>query len=152
MQTQPAQIEPSATSSSAGELRLVAVPPQHLAEVFPMVRDLMERVADRSGGRYSASGMLDKFLRGDWILWLVWDGTPRAIVGTELYLEMTGIKCCMIRFATGHGAKDWVPLLEQIEDWAREEGCTYVDCLARKGWARHLPDYRMSHVFLEKGL
>ena len=97
-------------------------------------------------------GLLERFVRGEWQLWLVWDGTPRAIVGTELYVEMTGLKCCMIRFCTGGGAAEWSHLLGKIEAWARDEGCTYLDMLARKGWAKHLPDYKLTHVELQKEL
>lgn len=120
--------------------------------MFPMVRGMLEGVAERSRGRWSVAGMLDRFVRGDWQLWLVWDGRPRAVVATELYLEMTGMKCGMIRFCTGSGAPEWSHLLSRIEDWAREEGCERLDMLARKGWAKHLPDYKMTHVELEKDL
>lgn len=117
-----------------------------------MVQPFLESIAERSDGRYSVPGMLDRISRQDWQLWMVWDGTPRAVVLTELYRDISGLMCCMVRACTGHGAKDWTPLLSQIEDWARENGCQRMDMLARKGWARHLPDYKMSHVFLEKVL
>jgi hypothetical protein len=117
-----------------------------------MVKTLMESIVERSNGRYSVPGMLERFARGDWILWIVWDGAVRAIVGTELYRDISGIKCCMIRFATGREAATWTHLLDEIETWARDEGCQRLDMIARKGWAKHLPDYKMSHVFLEKDL
>lgn len=131
---------------------LQAIPPQHLGEVFPLVRPLMESVAERSKGRWSVPGMLERIATGDWLLWIVWDGSVRAIVGTELYLDVSGMKCCMIRFATGREASGWTHLLDEIEEFARAEGCGRIDMIARKGWAKHLPAYRMSHVFLEKDL
>lgn len=148
----PRPTEHSATTSEAVKPDLVQIPPNAIVDVFPMVRDWLNGLADRSGGRWSVSGLLQKFVNGEWQLWIVWDGKPRAIVGTELYLEMTGMKCCMIRFCTGSGAPEWQHLLSKIEDWARSEGCSYVDMLARKGWAKHLPDYKLTHVELEKDL
>ena len=154
MQTQPAPTEPSPSPFSAGEQppQLVAIPPEHLGEVFPMVRELLEKVAERSEGRYSVPGMLERFARPEWILCLAWDGSVRAIVGSELYRDVSGMQCCMIRFATGRGAAGWTHLLAEIEDYARANGCQRLDMLARKGWAKHLPDYRMTHVALEKDL
>lgn len=145
-----AQTEHSPTTSAAAEL--VPIEPGKVRDVFPAVRGLIEAVAERSGGRWSVSGLLERFMRGDWQLWIVWDGRVRAIVATELYREMTGIKCCMIRFCTGSGAAEWSHLLAKIEDFARAEGCVYLDMLARKGWAKHLPDYKLTHVELQKEL
>ncbi len=156
MQTLSAQTAPSPSPSSAAEHRvapvLQAIPPQHLGEVFPLIASLMESISERSKGRYSVPGMLERIACNEWQLWIVWDGSVRAIVGTELYRDVSGMKCCMIRFATGREAAGWTHLLSQIEAWARDEGCARMDMIARKGWAKHLPEYRMSHVFLEKDL
>lgn len=141
-----------ATSSSAAEYVLQQIPKQHVRDVYPLVRDLMRKVCARSDGRYAEAPIARKLLAGDWQLWLVWNGSVKAIVVTELYLDVSGLKCCMIRVCTGRGAKDWTHLIADIEDWARREGCAKLDMIARKGWARELPDYRMTHVMLEKDL
>lgn len=150
MQTIQATTEHSHSTSVAVEL--VQIPPQAVANVLPMVRGMLDGIAERSRGRWSVSGLFQKFIQAEWQLWMVWDGRPRAVVGTELYLEMTGMKCCMIRFCTGSGAAEWSHLLSRIEDWAAEQGCERLDMLARKGWAKHLPDYKLTHVELERDL
>ena len=158
MQTQLAPTAPSPSSSSAAEAAptLYQIPVADLALVVPLVGELMERVAERSDGRYSVGGMLTRFAKGDWQLWIVWDGgaqgSVRAVIGTELYHDISGLKCCTIRFATGRGAARWTHLLADIEAWARSEDCVKLDMIARKGWAKHLPDYALTHVFLEKDL
>ncbi len=154
MQMQPQQTAHSGTSSSAAKPspQLIAIPPDKLAVVLPMIADLLAGVIDRSNGRYSAEGVLDHLTSQRWTLWVVFDGEPRAIVATELYLDVSGIKCCMIRFCTGRDAAEWTHLLARIEAWARAEGCSKLDMIARKGWARHLPDYKMTHILLEKDL
>ncbi len=148
---QPTEHSPM-TSEAVKPFDLVCVPPNKIVDVFPLVRGLLEGVAERSGGRWSVSGLLERFVNAEWQLWIVWNGDVRAIVGTELYLEMTGMKCCMLRFCTGSGAPEWSHLLSKIEDFARAEGCTYLDMLARKGWAKHLPDYKLTHIELCKDL
>lgn len=156
MQTLSAQTAHSPSPSSAVEHKvspvLQAIPPQHLGEVFPLVAPLMEKIVERYQGRFSIPGMLEHFARAEWQLWVVWDGSVRAIVGTELYREVSGLKCCKIQFATGREAAGWTHLLGQIEAWARDEGCARMDMIARKGWAKHLPEYKMTHIWLEKDL
>lgn len=153
MQTQSAPIAPSATNTASRDLRLVAVDPARLGDALPLVAALLDGVIERSRGRYSLPAVLALIARGEWVLWVVWDVASRqikAIVGTEIYHEVSGMRCLTVRFCTGHGAKGWTHLLEEIEAYARREKCERVDMLARKGWAAHLPDYKLSHVFLER--
>jgi len=123
-------------------------------DAYPLVRDLMRKVCARSRGRYSEAEVARKLLSGDWQLWVVWNGAVKAIVVTELYLDVSGIKCCMIRVCTGYGAKDWTHLIADIEQWARVEGCRKLDMLARPGWGELLKPggYRKTHILLEKDL
>jgi hypothetical protein len=154
MQTAPQQTAHSPTSFSAVEPSLVAVDPRMLGEVVavPDVRRLLHEVIERHHGELSWQGILHKVASAEWVLWLVWDGSVRAVLATELYFDVGGMKRCRIPFCTGEGARQWVHLLGQIEAWARDEGCRRLDMIARKGWAKHLPDYRMTHVVLEKEL
>ena len=117
-----------------------------------MILPLMESVAERSKGKFSVPGILEAIACQRWQLWIVWDGSVRAIVATELYRSPSNMKCCTIHFATGREAAGWTHHLDEIEVWAREEGCARIELIARKGWAKHLPAYKMSHVFLEKDL
>ena len=154
MQTQPQSTARSPTSSSAAKPRLIAVDPAKLADLIaaqPVVLEAFEKVSDRNGGRFSVEAILDKIARKHWVLWLVWDGhVIRSVLATELAHEISGMKVCNIPFCTGSNAENWVGLIGQIEDWARSEGCKKIGANMRKGWQRHLKDYRMTHVYLEK--
>jgi len=125
------------------------IPVPLLDHVWPHVCDwIAERVVARSKGRFSLQGIAGKLLRGEWQLWVVWDGAYRAVLATELSAE--GV--ARINFATGRGADDWAHLIGDIEQWAKEQGAHCLEMLARKGWARHMKSYRVSHVLLEKDL
>lgn len=159
MPIQAPQIGPSPTSSSEGSgatseqpVDLVAIPPADMPRVLPMVSRLLEKVIARSHGRYSLEGVVPRLLRGEWHLWVVWDGSPKAIVATDLYTDVGGNKACMIRFCSGEDAGSWTHLLVKIEMWAKAEGCRFIDMDARKGWAKHLPDYTVTHWVLQKAL
>ena len=141
MQTQPALTAPSAGKPAAAEPQLQAMVAAHI-----------DSVVMRSRGRYSRKGVVERLLSGDWQLWLVWDGSVKGTLATELYFDVSGDKACTIRFCTGADAKDWVRLIDHIESWARAEGCKRMAMQARKGWAKHLTDYKLTHVVLEKPL
>ena len=141
-------------TSEAVEPRLFAVPPRQLVDALGHrdVQRLLDEMCERHEGELSLSGITERLIRRDWIMWLVVADGIEAVLATELYRDVGGDKRCRIPFCTGGGAKRWVRLLSQIEDWARSEGCARIDMIARKGWARHLPDYKMTHVVLEKSL
>lgn len=128
-------------------LRQVPVP--FLNVVWPQVSQwIAERVVERSNGELSLAGIAERLLTGEWQLWVVVDGTYRAVLATELTKE--GI--ARINFATGRGAEDWKHLIDEIKEWARQQGCHHLKMLARKGWAKHLPEFKISHVMLEMDL
>lgn len=151
MQMQSAQIEHLPMPSSAVEPVLLRVPAEHLGHIAASVLPMIDDIANRSGGRWTSRTMLEDIYTGRWDLWVVWDGASiRMIVGTELYTERSGNKFLALLFATGDGAKRFAPLVDTLEAYAAENGCRAIHGMMRKGWARHLPDYRMSHVLLEK--
>jgi hypothetical protein len=93
-------------------------------------------------------------LTGDALLWLAWDADARRIAAacvTELQKVGTR-KLCLIVACGGHGMHRWLPLLAQLEDYARAEGCAVTRIMGRAGWARVLTDYRRKRVILEKQL
>lgn len=132
-------------------LRQVPVP--YLANVWPDIASWIASVVERSEGRWSVEMMATQFLNGTWQLWVVWDGAAvAAVIGTEVYTEGTGMTLARVVFTTGVGAAKWSHLISEIEDWARGQGAVKLEMMARKGWAKHLQDYKMSHVLLEKDL
>jgi len=133
-------------------LMLRQVPVKYLKETWPYVHGLVQSVTDRSEGRWPVRFIAEKLARAQWQLWVVYDGQYRAIVGTELFEEPNKAKHARIVFCTGLGAKSWTPLIAEIEAWAKDNGCVKLEMLARKGWARHLEDYKITHVMLEKAL
>lgn len=135
---------------TAPSLRLV--PREMVNDALPLVVESLLAVAERSRGEFDAKVMIDRFQRGEWQLWVVWDGTVRAVLGTELHLSDTGFKQCSVRFCTGAGVDAWVHLVGEMEQWAKREGCKRLNMWARKAWARKLPTYKMTHVLLEKDL
>lgn len=132
---------------------LVLVPPQYLAHVLPMVLEWVSGVANRSRGALSVEGIVRAWESGKWQMWVI--NAPdrvKAVLATEVHIQISGRKACSVHFLTGEDSGEWLHLVSKLEEWAKFQGCEVVDMMARKGWAKRLPDYHMSHVFLEKGL
>jgi len=131
---------------------LVLIPEDHVARLAPMIVPMLTAVAERSRGSLSVEGMLARFITGKWQLWVITEGKIKAIMASELHIQISGRKAASIHFLTGEDSNSWLHLFDKFEEWARVQGCGVIDILARKGWARRLPQMRMSHVFLEKDL
>lgn len=137
------------------EWQITMVRADALEQVWPFVVGLVDGLPEDSGGSYSVDGIVDRLLDGTWQLWIVTRGTldtTTAIVGTEVFTSMAGQKVCALHFCKGENAKQWTHLLDVIETAAKSIGCVKIEMTARKGWARRLRDYRMTHVVLEKAL
>lgn len=131
---------------------LYRVMPEDLETVWPAVAERIADVAARSNGDWTEETIVKLILTGAWHLWLVWDGRVQAVIAGEIHLAPSGRKVFSIRFTTGENSHTWLHLIDDLEQWAASEGCEAVKITARKGWAKRLADYRMTHVLLEKEL
>jgi len=91
-------------------------------------------------------------LTGGALLWLVIDGPAilSAIV-TQISIVESG-KVCVVVACGGHHVLRALPLLSEIEDYARREGCRKTRIMGRKGWVRALQQYKQTRVVLDKEL
>lgn len=137
----------------AQEPDIVVIPPQMVAKVMPLVAERVRAVVERSHGAYSFEGIVGCWTSGKWQMWVV--NTPqriKAVFATEVHIQNSGRKACSLHFLTGEDSGEWLHLIDKLEEWAKFQGCAVLDMMARKGWAKRLPDFHMSHVFLEKDL
>lgn len=133
--------------------RLVRVETTEIGKNWNVLENALIEAADGSRGRYSVEGILTQVFREDWQLWAVITGDHlQALLATTLSVELSGHRTAGIVFAVGEAPREWVHLIDELEDWARTQGCTRLEIWARKGWAKMLQDYKLSHVLLEKHL
>jgi hypothetical protein len=91
-------------------------------------------------------------LNGDALLWLAWcEPNIEAVAVTQIILTENS-KVCMVQACGGSRFARWIGLLEQIEAYAKAEGCRCTRILGRRGWARVLKNYRETKVVLERQL
>jgi len=137
-------------------MELVFIPRRHTENVWPIIETFVEKGIEASfKDRYTVEALKKLVLDGTWHLWVAWEidkQKPHAIMMTELYNELSGIKVGSVRFLSGINRKNWLGLLPELERQMQEVGVVKFEMWARKGWARDLEDYKITHVLLEKDL
>ncbi len=93
----------------------------------------------------------DDVLDGDGLLWLAWSDQLDAAATTSLQRMEHGL-VCVLTACGGSDMKQWLPLLQGIEKYARNEGCTSLRIFGREGWRRALEGYDVTNIVLEKAL
>lgn len=87
-------------------------------------------------------------------LWVVWNAGKVDAVGITELATYPGLKVCRIVICVGEDHIDWLPLIVDLEGWAKSFECQAMQNFARPGWERPLKayGYEKTHVVLEKGL
>jgi hypothetical protein len=132
--------------------------------VWPHVEALLERAMER-GGVCDFEELEQRVWRGQALLWIAWGPAPAhastsAQQGGERILcavvtaigIANGRKLCTIVACGGEQRTRWLHLLDQIEAYARDEGCAAMVIVGRRGWERALPEWRRRAVILERSL
>ena len=116
-----------------------------------MARDYIVKAIEHTACEYTEEMLLDACFTGNSQLWLVWSderGAECAVVTSV----MPQIKVCLIKACGGRGRQHWLGLLDEIEKWAKELGCTKMRLYGRRGWSRVLADYRVTRLVMDKEL
>jgi hypothetical protein len=134
-----------------GGLSLACVDPARVSQIWPHVHRLIWE-AMRRGGVSSFAPVEASVLAGRALLWLATEGaTIHAAAVTELQ-QTEWRKVCVLVACGGRDRARWLPLIAEIEGFARAEGCTAMRIVGRKGWERALANYRTKRIVLEKEL
>lgn len=137
------------------DIELVKVNPDVLGTLWKRIQPVMKSAYETSNGRLDAASTFKMIHDGTLKMWCIYDDENDIVyglVGTSVTGYETGKKFLTIHFCVGRDRKKWMHLLETIEQYGRDKGCTGIDFWCRKGWQSELPDYKMTHVLLEKDL
>jgi len=122
-----------------------------VADLWPRVKDHLFSAVMRTDLSHTEDIERD-LMEGDGLLWLICDGKRIEAAGATLLVNTDRHMVCLITALGGENMDKWLPLLSQIEDWARAEGAALVRIMGRPGWARVLKGYSVSNVVLERAL
>lgn len=125
--------------------------PKQVDQIWPHVRLLLKEACRRTG-LSALSDIEADILAGRSLLWIAWNGREIEAAAATVLMNTENGKVCIITACGGTNMKRWLPLIGQIENYARNEGCARVRIYGRKGWLRALDGYRQQHVIMDKVL
>ena len=135
----------------ASTAELVCVDPSRVHEIWPHVSSLLKAACRRTKLNAFADIEAD-ILAGRGLLWIAWNGRAVEAAAATVLINSEVGKVCIITVCGGSDMKRWLPLIDQIEAYARREGCARVRIYGRKGWLRVLEGYEGRFVILDKEL
>lgn len=125
--------------------------PKGIRRIWPHAAHLIKSAILRTG-LSDFKEVEDSILDGDALLWLAWDG-ERIEAAASTILEVANLKkSCVIVACGGEDMGNWLDLIEQIETYAKNEGCQCTRIIGRRGWQRVLKDYRAEYAIMEKAI
>lgn len=133
---------------------LILIPPRLVPAIYQKSAHCFALIAKRAAGRATPEDFARMCERGERQLWIVVeDGNVLAIALSEIVIYPRQ-KLCRITSAAGEGRFRWVHHLDEIEAWARDQGCAVLQPVVRPGWGPMLKErgYRRSHYVMERRL
>lgn len=130
---------------------LVCIDPARVHEIWPHVRPLLEQACRRTELNAFADFEAD-ILAGRSLVWIAWNGHAiEAAAATTLTNSDPG-RVCVITLCAGNGMRRWLKLMDRIEAYAKDEGCTRIRIFGRNGWLRVLEGFATRHVVMDREL
>ena len=112
------------------------VPAEYVDTCWAKIEPFVEKAAEYTYGRYSASNLYDMVKDGDHQLWVAYDGNDfKGTVLTNVMNYPQRRVLCM-GFCGGIELKDWkTPMLDLLKRYAKDMGCDSIEAFGRPGWA-----------------
>jgi len=131
--------------------QLHCINPRDVDLIWPLTANFIEAAMSKTNLSDFAI-VADDVLAGRALLWVAAkDRNIQAAAVTQV-TKANGHKYCTIVACGGIDRKEWLPLLDEIEDYARNENCVAMRFFGRNGWSRLLPDYKIIGHITERRL
>lgn len=129
-------------------------PFEKIAEYGPQITSAFKKLVERFPKDMTVKSLADEVMSGRQQLWLIMDGNEfKSFVTTEIKVnDYTGHKAVHLLNLAGEGGQDLVPLIEDIEKWAAEQGAEEIVPICRAGFRKPLEKlgYRMDVSLFRK--
>jgi hypothetical protein len=132
-------------------VNLLCVPPDKAEQAWPLAEKFVLSAIERADFCDSVK-VRDDVLSGMSLLWLAAEGVEVEGAGVTQVVAGANGKVCEIVAWGANSQRRCAPLLTVIHDYARKEGCVSTRLIGRKGWAKALPDYKITALIMERPL
>lgn len=111
----------------------------------PSIVANIQRIVDEVPEQMTVAWLLDEVNAGRQDLWLAYDTSAPVDVlmvafTAIMHYPATGYTFCRLVGLGGDRLDEVLPLLDEIEVWARLQGAQELEPVGREGWARVLKD------------
>jgi hypothetical protein len=123
---------------------------------WPDILACLQKYCERFPDEETVEHLMHEVATGDKRMWLILDENDRVVlvpVTAIQTMEATGIKQLFLAECAGSRLAEAMPLLYDIEDWARREhNIDRVRFVGRRGWSAYLmaQGYHQTAVIFEK--
>lgn len=116
------------------------VPQEGIAKVWPIVEPMLAKAAEYTNGRYTTADILTDIATGQQTLWIaIEDGKIIGCTTVSIVLYPNGMKTLCYEYLGGEDVSRWLGEGHKVcMSYAKENGCTKLECLGRSGWKRFL--------------
>ena len=124
------------------------IPSDQIDAVWPEIKHLIAE-ACKGSGNYTADDIKWSVQKREMQLW-VYGLEAVCVTAIANYPQKKRLR---ILIGTGKGRHNWQHHALTLEAWAREQGCTGGESIAREGWWRAVfraLGWRKTHIFIEK--
>lgn len=97
-------------------------------------------------GTYTEKDVIDALLLRKCALFV--NGSSGVLVEVEQYPQL---RACNY-WAAGGDLGELLPMEHDIEQWARDQGCSRMEIIGRGGWVKQLAGYRRGGLWMIKDL
>lgn len=131
---------------------LVQIPVDGIDQVEELVTPFLDRLIPYTLGRLTTPDLLEMFRSAKAQLWLIWSVDERELlgVGSTVLKVYPQRKVCKAWMFIGEDYRRCYEKLEELENWARDQGCASMEITGRKGWARVFKEYEEVGCVLKK--
>ena len=117
-----------------------------LDEWWPKALPIIEKAATVLNGTHTADDIRAGIENCEYHLW----PGERSFVLTQIIIYPR--KKALHIFLAGGDLSEIMPRKQQMEDWARVQGCNLLQAVGRKGWDKFCPDWSGDYIFRTKEL
>jgi len=111
-----------------------AIPSLWEETVRPKIVECFEKTREH---RWLPEDVLESLMKKDMQLWVLHDTEVRCFVVTEI-IEYPRSKECLLFLVVGEIPGGWDDPMAQMEEWAKEQGCSHIATMGRLGTAKNV--------------
>lgn len=125
------------------------VAPENVGAVWHRIAEFVARVCKRSGDRRTPAGTLHHLASNYATLFIVEDQGDIIGFCAVKQVQYDGTKLLQVELLSGDRFDEWIDQMHDvIEHFAKENGCSGMELIGRKGWIRKLSRFGWGEAFV----